>query len=51
MKHQSELHDAHFIQAYSLSLVVNKIALREFYTSIEELQKYKYVFHRIKSFK
>ena len=29
MKHNSELHDALFIQAYSLSLVVNKIALRD----------------------
>ena len=29
MKHQSELHDALFIQAYSLSIVVDKIALRD----------------------
>ena len=32
MKHKSEFHDALFIQAYSLSLVVNKIALRDIYT-------------------
>ena len=29
MKHKSEFHDALFVQAYSLSLVVNKIALRD----------------------
>ena len=41
MKHKSELHDALFIQAYSLSLVVNKIALRDIYIHVK-IVLYKY---------
>ena len=40
MKHKSEFHDALFILAYSLSLVVYEIALRDIHVKIV-LYKYR----------